>query len=527
MKQRLKWIIMTLTVALALLALWQVRRVAENVRVAEEEKVRLWAAAIGQRARMVEATQAFFAEATLDEHRKMQMYTDILQSFNARDLNADPRFSLAYINYIVDSSHTPIIITSTRDSVISVPQELAGRKLEGALLEEYSQNPPFHYSVWGMPMTLYYKESQYYTQLREVLDGFTRSFLQDITQNSVQVPVLIVDSLRQRVLGSGNIDTSAYATAAGLAALLDEMQAANDPIAFSLPGGERAYVYYEKTPLLKSLRWLPLFYFFTAFVLIVVSYYLFRTTRSMEQNRIWVGLAKETAHQLGTPLSSLTGWVEYLKEKLKEESGQRSEASGQSGAAANDQQPTANFTLSSQLPSVLCDVENDLHRLETITHRFSKIGSVPELKDEDVHMVTQEAVDYLQSRSPRKVKFNMAFPDDEQFVAPLNGYLFQWVIENLCKNAIDAMEGAGTISIVASQDTRKIYIDVTDTGRGMSAAVQKRVFDSGFTTKSRGWGLGLTLARRIINQYHRGRLYVKWSVPGQGTTFRIVLRKGK
>ncbi len=496
MKQRLKWIIMTLTVALALLALWQVQRVAENVRMAEEEKVRLWAAAIGQRASMVEATQAFFAEATLDEHRKMQMYTDILQSFNDRDMNSDLRFSLAYVNYIVDSSHTPIIIVNARDSIISVPQELAGQKLEGELLEEYSLNPPFEYRIWGMPMVLYYKESQYYTQLREVLYGFTRSFLQDITQNSVQVPVLIVDSLRQRVLGSGNIDTASYATTEGLAALLDEMQAANDPIAILLPGDKRAYVYYEKTPLLKSLRWLPLFYFFIAFVLIVVSYYLFRTTRSMEQNRIWVGLAKETAHQLGTPISSLTGWMEYLRGK--EFSGQYAD-----------------------------EVGKDLHRLETITHRFSKIGSVPELKDEDVRMVTQEAVDYLQSRSPRKVKFNMAFPEDEQFVAPLNAYLFQWVIENLCKNAIDAMEGAGTISIVASQDSRKIYIDVSDTGRGMTTAVQRRIFDSGFTTKSRGWGLGLPLARRIVNQYHRGRLYLKWSVPGQGTTFRIVLRKGK
>ena len=248
--------------------------------------------------------------------------------------------------------------------------------------------------------------------------------------------------------------------------------------------------------LLKSLRWLPLFYFFIAFVLIVVSYYLFRTTRSMEQNRIWVGLAKETAHQLGTPISSLTGWMEYLRGK----------------------------ELSDQYAD---EVGKDLHRLETITHRFSKIGSVPELKDEDVRTVTQEAVDYLQSRSPRKVKFNMAFPEDEQFMAPLNAYLFQWVIENLCKNAIDAMEGAGTISIVASQDSRKIYIDVSDTGRGMTTAVQRKIFDSGFTTKSRGWGLGLPLARRIVNQYHRGRLYLKWSVPGQGTTFRIVLRKGK
>ena len=261
-----------------------------------------------------------------------------------------------------------------------------------------------------------------------------------------------------------------------------------------LPSGGLSYVYYATTPLLKELRWVPLFYLFIAAVLIIVSYFLFRTARTAEQNRIWVGLAKETAHQLGTPLSSLTGWVEYLRDK--------------------------EFT-----PQYAAEVEKDLQRLETITRRFSKIGSVPELTEADVRETTLAAISYLQSRSPRRIHFNVTFPEGETFLAPLNGYLFQWVIENLCKNAIDAMEGEGTVTVVASQDARKIYIDISDTGRGMSREVQRRIFDSGFTTKSRGWGLGLPLARRIVNQYHRGRLYLKYSIPGQGSCFRIVLRK--
>lgn len=494
LKGRLKLIILTLTIGLALLALWQVQRVAKQVRESEEAKVRLWASAIGQRNQMAAATAHFFQQATLDEHRKMQLYTDILQSFNDPDLSTDLKFSLAYVNYIVDSSHTPIIIAKARDSIITVPQELAGQKLEGELLEEYSQNPPFRYRIWGMPMTLYYKESEYYTQLREVLAGFTMSFLADITQNSVLVPVVIVDSSRSTVLAHGNIDGERFEMRGErLISLLDK-EFNNEPIEITLPDGHPAYVYYSSTPLLRSLRWLPLFYFFIAFVLIVVSYYLFRTARTAEQNRIWVGLAKETAHQLGTPLSSLTGWVEYLRGK--------------------------EFT-----EQYAAEVEKDLHRLDTITHRFSKIGSVPELKDEDVREATMAAVEYLQSRAPRRVKFNVTFPDGEPFVAPLNSHLFQWVVENLCKNAIDAMDGAGDITVVASQDARKIYIDISDTGRGMTPAVQKRIFDSGFTTKTRGWGLGLPLARRIVNQYHRGRLYLKYSVPGQGTCFRIELKK--
>lgn len=495
MKQKLKLIVLVITIAMALLALWQVRRVAEQVRESEEAKVRLWASAISQRNQMALETQRFFQEATLDEQRKMRLYTDILQSFNNPDMGADLQFSLAYVNYIVDSSHTPIIITTARDSIITVPQELAGQKLEGALLEEYSINPPFNYKVWGMPMTLYYKESEYYSRLRQVLMGFTLSFLADITQNSVLVPVVIVDSSRTQLLTYGNLDSTLLDTPDKLAATIDDMAGQNDPITLTLIDDEPFYVYYSSTPLLRLLRWLPLFYFFIGFVLLIVSYYLFRTTQSMEQNRIWVGLAKETAHQLGTPISSLSGWLEYLRGK-------------------------------ELTPQYADEVAKDLHRLETVTHRFSKIGSVPELKDEDVRQATESAVEYLQSRSPRRVHFVVSFPDDQEFHAPLNSYLFQWVIENLCKNSIDAMEGDGTITIVASQDARNIYIDVSDTGHGMSASVQKHVFDSGFTTKNRGWGLGLPLARRIVNQYHRGRLFVKYSVPGQGTTFRIVLRKG-
>ena len=470
MKQKLKLILMAIAIVLALFALWQVQHIAGQVRESEEAKIRLWANAIAQRNRMAEVTQHFFQQATLDEHRKMRLYTDILQSFNDPDMSTDLRFSLAYIHYIVDSAHTPIIITTAKDSIITVPQELAGQKFEGPMMEEFSKNPPFHYRIWG------------------------RSFLAEITNNSVFVPVIIVDSTRTHPLAIGNLDSNEVSNPAKLLPRLEKMASVNDPIEISLPGDNRAYVYYENSPLLRSLRWVPLFYFIIGLVLLVVAYYIFRTARTAEQNRIWVGLAKETAHQLGTPLSSLSGWTQYLR-----------------GKEFSDEYAT--------------EVEKDIQRLEIITHRFSKIGSVPELKEENVANTVGAAIEYLRSRAPRKVQFAVSFPEDEQFIAPLNSYLFQWVIENLCKNAIDAMEGAGNITIVGSQDARNIYIDISDTGKGMSPSVQKKIFDSGFTTKSRGWGLGLPLARRIVNQYHRGRLFLKYSVPGQGTTFRIVLRK--
>lgn len=507
MKQRIKIILMIVAILLALFALWQVQGIVGQVRRAEESKIRLWAYAIAQRNRLSDVSQEFFRRATVDERRKIALYTDILQSFNDPNQSVDLRFSLAYVNYIVDSAKTPIIITTSRDSIITVPQELAGQKLEGELLAQYSINPPFRYHLWGMPMTLYYKESESYAQLRSVLSDLTRSFLADITNNSVFVPVIIVDSSRTKVIATGNIDSSDACNPGKLLPRLKRMESTNDPIAIRLPEGSQAYVYYEESPLLQSLKWVPFFYFFIAFVLILSTYYMVRTTRRMEQNRIWVGLAKETAHQLGTPISSLTGWTQYLRGK----------------------------TFSDDYAK---EVEKDLQRLETITHRFSKIGSVPELAMGNVQQAVENAVGYLRGRVPRRVQFVLSFPEGDTLMAPLNSYLFEWVIENLCKNAIDAMEGddraiadtnaAGhnTITIVGSQDARSIHIDISDTGRGMTAAEQRRIFDSGYTTKKRGWGLGLPLARRIINQYHRGHLYLKYSVPGQGSCFRITLKKG-
>ena len=260
-----------------------------------------------------------------------------------------------------------------------------------------------------------------------MLTSFSRSFLEEITNNSVIVPVVIVDDSHTQIIAHGNIDLSDIDTPEKLKERLQSMESMNDPIEITLPDNSTAYVYYENSQLLKALRWVPMFYFFIALVLLVVAYYLFRTTRTMEQNRIWVGLAKETAHQLGTPISSLTGWTEYLKGK--------------------------EFT-----EQYASEVEKDLHRLETITHRFSKIGSVPELQDENVREAVEGAINYLQSRAPRKVKFVLSFPEDESFIAPLNSYLFQWVIENLCKNAIDAMEGNGTITIV---DARHLVFNGT------------------------------------------------------------------
>jgi signal transduction histidine kinase len=230
-------------------------------------------------------------------------------------------------------------------------------------------------------------------------------------------------------------------------------------------------------------------------VFVLLGYLAFSYSRKAEQNRVWVGLAKETAHQLGTPLSSLMAWIEYFKADPR---------------YADDE--------------VIPELEKDVERLEMITARFSNIGSVPALKEENVLEVVQKTVLYLQKRISPKVHMHVTSESDELPGVLINKHLFEWVIENLCKNAVDAMSGSGEIRIhLRKSHQHKLLIDVTDNGKGISKKHITRVFEPGFSTKKRGWGLGLTLAKRIIENYHKGKIFVKQSEPGKGTTFRIIM----
>ena len=495
-----KWIILSVTLILGLAALWTINAFAKQIRLSEQEKVRLWANAISQKSELMSSTETFFNEVAIDERRKVKLYIDVLQSFNKIDLGSDAEFSLSYVSYIVDSSRTPFMILDSDSTITSCgniypsPEEdrlLIGTKVSPELLIFFSQNPPFHYKIWGIPLTLLYRESQIYSDMREALDNLNRSFLSEVTNNSVFVPVIVVDSTRRKVLGSGNIRASEFDTPQRLERKLNSMAGVNEPITLRLANQRIAYVYYESTPLLRLLRILPLAYLLLAVILIIISYNLFRTAQSDEENRIWVGMAKETAHQLGTPISSLSGWADYLEGKTLEE-------------------------------PYIGEIRKDIDRLDTIARRFSKIGSVPELSSEDLCQVIRHTISYMEKRSPRKVHFVTTLPD-RPIMVPLNRYLFEWVIENICKNAIDAMEGRGTFTTIVTTESGVVNIDLCDTGKGIPPSQQKLIFESGFSTKQRGWGLGLSLARRIVQEYHKGKIFLKYSVPGQGTVFRITL----
>jgi len=273
---------------------------------------------------------------------------------------------------------------------------------------------------------------------------------------------------------------------------LYNLKSENKPIELDLKGTVQ-YIYYGHSDILNKLKYYPIGIAIILFLLVGVIYFFFTTSKASEQNKLWAGMAKETAHQIGTPLSSLVGWNEILK--------------------------TENVN-----PEYILEIEKDISRLKVITERFSKIGSIPNLEDIDIVQETKDAYTYLQSRSSKLINFSLDLPEHPIYVA-LNSQLYSWTIENLVKNGIDAMRGKGDLRIKLSEDDKRVYIRIRDSGKGIPKSKFTKIFEPGYTSKSRGWGLGLSLAKRIIEEYHLGKIKVLRSEIDKGTTFQITLRK--
>ncbi len=278
-------------------------------------------------------------------------------------------------------------------------------------------------------------------------------------------------------------------------AYFEELKAETQPIEIKIEESYSQYVYYDESSTLKQLKIYPFYQLGIVGLFVIVSYFAFSYSRRSEQNQVWVGLAKETAHQLGTPMSSLMAWVDLIE-------------SDNSFATAES----------------FSEMRKDLDRLKMITERFSKIGSTPVLSKVDIGLQLHSAVDYIKTRSPEEVHYIFA-EITPGLHANINAPLFDWVVENICKNAMDAMEGKGSITIRCRAKGEWIAIDISDTGKGMPKSLFNRVFKPGFTTKKRGWGLGLSLVKRIIENYHKGHIFVKESIPNKKTTFRISLKQ--
>jgi len=328
-------------------------------------------------------------------------------------------------------------------------------------------------------------------RLAQADDESELSFFYSIVEENKTIPVILETSDGQLI--SRNLDSTKALNPEYVKARLEEMKKGYPPITIKIMNEEVGHLYYSDSYILKQLQNYPLYQLGIVTLFIFVSYFSFSVARKSEQNKVWVGLAKETAHQLGTPISSLLAWVELLE--------------------IAPEQAT---------PESLQEMKKDIERLNVITERFSKIGSEPELIVQNINNILSESIQYMKTRTSDKIEY-VFVERHRDLLVRLNKSLFEWVIENICKNAIDAMVGSGKITISIFLLKHKVYIDITDNGKGIPSNKFKTIFKPGYTTKKRGWGLGLSLVRRIITEYHKGSIFVKESIPNEKTTFRIVL----
>lgn len=330
-----------------------------------------------------------------------------------------------------------------------------------------------------------------YLQDIDVDPRFNELALYVISENE-DLPIILTNKKRE-VLESRGISEDILSDKFKLKAKMDEMESKYPPFEIQLPDFNNQYLYYDNSDLMNYLRYYPLLLALFISLYLVFSFWFLRLLKKTDEGFVWAGLAKETAHQIGTPLSSMIGWVEIMK--LEDENGMG-----------------------------VKELEMDVNRLKTISERFSKIGSIPTLNDLDINETVQQNFDYLKSRISTKVEFTLR-KTYEPVLVPHSQILMSWVIENLVKNAVDAMKGEGKLELSLYKKNKNVYIDVTDTGCGMTKQQIRNAFKPGFSTKKRGWGLGLSLTKRVVTEYHKGDVRIAQSEVGKGTTFRIILRE--
>lgn len=319
------------------------------------------------------------------------------------------------------------------------------------------------------------------------------SLVTEIITNNTTVP-LILTTDNDSILAFVNFDKKKSGDQNYMKSELAKLKPTRDPIVISLANNEEQRVYYKDSNVLAILFWYPLVQLIVFALFAMVGYIAFSNSRKAEQNSVWIGMSKETAHQLGTPISSLLAWTEIL----------------------NSYPEVSSFT---------AEIQKDIERLDMIARRFSKIGSLPDLSPQPIVKVLNNAIEYMRSRIPQAINLQFDPPPQANINIMLNSSLFEWVVENLIKNAVDAMQGKGIIKFEAGIIGRKMYIDISDTGKGIPKRNFKTIFAPGYTSKERGWGLGLTLSKRIIENYHKGKLFVKNSEQNRGTTIRITINK--
>ena len=494
-KKRWKIALSVIALIIVSLSMYYTNSLVKRFALQEQRQMAMWAEAVQSHVELMNYAEVFFNEVSNQESKRVELLSKAYRNFLAADDNENIAI---YLDIIQSNISIPVVITDSEDNItlsINMPKKFQNKEyFDIEMQNEFDIYPPIKIDIYGKTSFLYYNESLIYTELRAVLDDMFTLFINDVSDNAAGVPVIILDHSQKEILSYGNLDSSQMNNSDYVNKQLSIMSSENMPIEVNYLDGEKAYIYYRSSDLLRTVSYFPIVQILVFVFFIMVAYLLFSYARRSEQNQVWAGMAKETAHQIGTPLTSLIGWIELLK--LQE------------------------------TPFIgTLEMEKDIDRMKVITERFSKIGSIPTLENRDVVTSVNETMLYLKRRfSNNKFEFELNIPDREILV-PLDAALFSWVLENLTKNALDAMEDHGKLIVEMTEDIENVYIDISDTGKGMQRSMFKQIFQPGFTSKKRGWGLGLSLARRIIEDYHKGKIFVKSSTVGQGTTFRVALRK--
>jgi len=486
--------------SIVFVSLWYTNILVNEIAKEERNKIKLWAEAIEQKNELVNYTIELFDKLGIEEEKKVTLWAEATRYLaNSTNLQ-DYSFVLQVVSF---NTTVPVITTDNEGNIkdyrnlerdFDIKSVEDNAILKDKLREMKALNQPIEIAIYGNEKDyLYFGTSSIIIDLRDVLEDLLQSFIGEIVVNSASVPVILTDSTGINVISSGNVDSTIISDPSKVASLIASMASQNDPIALKIGNKVSQYVYYKDSELLIQLRYYPYFQLGIITLFLLLAYYIFSTSRKSEQNQVWVGMSKETAHQLGTPISSMLAWLEILKSKTSD-------------------------------TRTIEEMSKDLQRLEVITERFSKIGSEPVLVSTDLMKCVHDVVTYLKKRLSSNIAFTVDSSQDN-IPAMLNAPLFEWVLENIIKNGADSMGGKGEIHISAKEEGERITVDITDTGKGIKKSQWKSVFDPGFTTKKRGWGLGLSLVKRIIQNYHKGKVFVKHSELNSGTTFRILLSK--
>ena len=493
-----KYILIFFAFVIVIGSLGYMNSIMKQIAISEQKNIELWAKTIQKRANLLKETQDFLTMLEIEERQKMNIWAEATKRIIKAASGDDLSF---YADIISSNNSIPILMVNENNRILASknvnPPYDTLKYLSKENASKFFIYPPIEIDLGKTKHYLYYADSRLIEKFHYIINDIVEKFLDDIVENNINIPVIVTDTTRTKIYACGNIDTCALTDNAYMKKLINSMESENKPITIQLPNGEKQLIFYKTSQVISKMRWFILLQLAIILVFVLIVIFFSRALYLSERDSIWVGMAKETAHQMGTPLSSLFAWVEILEAEYG--------------------------------PSeTISEMRKDLNRLQRVSDRFNIIGSQPNFTEVSIIELLMEIHQYFLHRIPqKKIDLKLYIEPQEDVVMPVNAELLSWAIENIVKNAIDSIDiekEKQVVEIKLSVNEKYAFIDISDTGKGISSKIQKYIFKPGFSTKEHGWGLGLALAKRIVEEYHKGKILVSSST-NNGTKITIQLNK--